>query len=136
MTLNFLRDGLTRRGLNLRLCPGERGEILLLRSSFLSLLFCFDVLLPHYFNGFNVLVNVFVFATFDRTVRLMNGAAEIFYKERVYAQHGVLLALSLHHIPHGERSDVAAVFEVAGIDGLFSNFLKSLAARFPHWKYA
>ena len=57
----------------------------------------------------------------------MRDLAEVFDEDCVDAQHGVLVALGLKHVAHRQRAHIAAVFEIARIDGL----LPDLVENFP-----
>src|SRR5437660_6869540 len=59
----------------------------------------------HQLDGIKMVVDVFVFRTFDGTIRCMCDVAEIFDEDCVNAYNRMLFVLSLHHIPEGQASN-------------------------------
>src|ERR1700732_4864731 len=117
-------------------CISLYGSLALLRQLFLPLVFGFDVLFLHDLNGFEVLLNILVLAAFDGAVRRMNGVAEVLLEKGVDAKNRVFLPLRLHHLAHAPRANVAAILEVAGVDGVLANFVENFPALGPCRKYA
>src|SRR5580658_5622328 len=93
----------------------------------LTFLFRFDCLLLHERDGVEMVFDVLVFAAFHRAVRSMHGAAKVFHENGVDPQHGVLVALRLKHVAHSQRSDVAGILKVPGVERLQPDFIKNLA---------
>ena len=80
-------------------------------------------------------MNVFVLRTFHRAIRLMKAVPKIFHKHSVNAQNRMLVALRLHHIPHCQRSNIAAVFEISRIQCLLPHLVEDLASLLPCRKH-
>src|SRR5271166_873083 len=64
----------------------------------------------------------------------MYSVAEVFCKKRIDAQDRILLSLSLQHISHHKGSHVAAVLEVAWVDGLLTHLVENFSPLIPRWK--
>jgi len=68
--------------------------------------------------------------------RWVDTVPKIFYKHSVNPQNCILVALRLHHISHRQRSNIAAVFEIARIHSLLPHLVKDLArppSKPKHW---
>src|SRR5712671_5026586 len=97
----------------------------------IPLLLRFACLLLHQFHGFQVVVDVLVLATLDRTVRSMRDAPEIFHKNCINPQNCILVALTLHYVAHGQRPDIPAVLEITRIESMGPHLVDNLATIGP-----
>src|ERR1017187_6217438 len=81
-------------------------------------------------------MDVLVLGAFHRTVGGVGDVAEILYKPRVDAKHGVLVALGLHDVAYCQGAYVTAVLEIPSVERFQTNFVKNLAAFGPLRKNA
>src|ERR1700674_3004129 len=65
----------------------------------------------------------------------MHAVPKIFYKQSINSQNGILVALRLYYIAHGQRSNVAAVLEISRIERLLPHLVENLAALRPSRKH-
>src|SRR5580765_2093587 len=83
-----------------------------------------------------MIVDVFVFRTFNRAIRRMPDMAGIVDEARVDAKHGVLFVLSLYYVADSQSSNVCGVFKISRIHGLEPNFVENLSALGPGGEHA
>ena len=107
----------------------------MLRRPFLFRFFSLGGFLLHQLNRCEAILDVLVLAAFDRAVRLVHAVSNIVHKHSVNSQHGIFVALRLHHVAHGERSNIAAVFEVSRIERLLPHLIEDLATLRPCLKH-
>ena len=80
---------------------------------------------------FQVVVNIFVFRTFDRSVGGVNGVPEVLDENGVDAQHCVLVSLRLHDISDSESADISALFKVSWIQSVGPHLVENRPTFLP-----
>ena len=93
--------------------------------------FGFRSLLFLQLDSVHVILNVFVFRTFDTSVRRMDDTPKVFDEDRIDPQNCLPGAFALHDVAHRQRALVIALLEIERREHLGPHFVEDFARARP-----